>query len=304
MLHRPRRASALSWCRALGNTHAKLRKYRPSATRPVILFGDTVKQSHRDILMAAQRDARAFLASRYNFDFAARVDIAVGATAQELVTAITRLMTSRGEDTSDVESYVQNHCGDFEHWDAAALYNQIFICVPTTASDASTARSHILHTLTLILVHEYVHHYQFEYSLAKSPAQRVRSNASGIGPGWLVEAAAMLVELDYNLGYSGDIAWPRFSYYWINARPTTATLSELYYVTEDDEYEASLFAGHLLARRTGLETLFGFWREMGRGRSEDSAFKATFDMSLEDFEVIFEKARGNYAFALAFANGG
>lgn len=303
-LRNPRRVSAISWCRILGFQYNEARGFRPSSEKAKILFDKDVTTTERALLLGADKNARRYLQIRFGISLAGRVDIAAGSDASQIARNITELRRARGEPTSKSRKHVNDRCGQGDKWSAAAYFNQIYVCWPRQDTYDSTWASRNRKRLSAILLHEYVHALQTEYTLAKTILYKRRDGRRVSGPEWMMEGTAMLVELDYTYPGFKSKGMPSFFRLQSPARKTKLKLSELGDIKTDEEYRISLFAAYLLANRYGLDALIDYWAAIGSGLDWNEAFEEVFAMKLDDYEEQFETLRLTHGAAMAFANGG
>ena len=141
--------------------------------------------------------------------------------------------------------------------------------------------------LTQVMLHEYVHHMQREFSYDKTPhwvrqGQKVRRR---MGPAWMIEGTADYIEREY--ARQGNV--PLFTVRY-RARLERRMLRDIRLSEEVRslaDYNASYYAAYLLAERYGSNTLIDYWRAVGETGNWFTAFKQTYGMSVQDFEKMY-----------------
>lgn len=167
----------------------------------------------------------------------------------------------------------------------------ILVCWPL-ASGPENPRA-----LRALMVHELFHHMQ--YDLSRSRQDRPGPRQRRLGPAWMVEGTAEVLEMLYVLGTLPDEGRNLFALQ-NPARRSRLTLDELSNpgtVTGFYGYGTSRFAASLLVRAHGLEKTMQYFRWLGRGLSQEVAFAQTFGQSMSAFEEEFELLRRDYGAA-------
>lgn len=182
---------------------------------------------------------------------------------------------------------------------AAANREYIVMCWRPQDSYANGWDSGFEPRFTSVLAHEMTHHLQ--YQLARDrPARRMADNSDWLlGPSWLVEGMAELVETDYLTPLSAFGGKEIFDYQ-TRARRSRLILSDLQEsgsVRGAAAYGVARFASLMLARKHGMETLFRYFEELGRLQDRAAAFEAAFGQSLASFDAEFEALRRDFGAA-------
>lgn len=157
-----------------------------------------------------------------------------------------------------------------------------------------------------IMAHELTHHMQYQLARDRPARRDVALNDWVLGPGWMVEGAAEVIETDYQTPLSG--LTPKDIYDLQNrARRSRVTLSDL---TESGSvkgsaaYAVSRFACLMLARKHGVGALFAYFTALGDLGERDKAFEQIFGQSFEAFEQEFEVLRRDFGAARDYGRNG
>jgi hypothetical protein len=301
MLDNPRRVSAVSWCRVVGQLNPEVKKFRPSEASVVFLKDDDATVEEIVIIRAAVREAKKYFKFKHQIELAGRIDFVAGGDHEQIARNLIQLRRARGETTKNVRRFVRKKCEGTKRWYAAAYFNQVFSCWPDNVAHYKTWLEKNKRLLSGIMVHELAHSIQTELTLAKT-ILRLRKDGRWIdGPGWMVEGSAMMFELDYLYPEFKGRWMPSFQTLMAPARMSSLKLRKTGYVVTDEEYDVSRFAAYLLAKRYGLKSFNDYWREIGQGKDWNAAFQATYGMSIREFEAIFEELRHDLKAAIIFA---
>lgn len=148
-----------------------------------------------------------------------------------------------------------------------------------------------------VLAHEIFH--QMQYDLSDTRDDRPGVGPRRLGPAWLVEGSAEVLELLYIqalLPADGDALFDLQS----PARRSRKTLSSLQAhgsVRDPSSYGVARFASVLLARRHGVAGFINYFKGLGDGKSRTDAFEQAFGQSMEAFEAEFETVRRDFGAA-------
>ena len=155
-----------------------------------------------------------------------------------------------------------------------------------------------------LLAHEIFHGLQYQIT-GNDREMAVIGSRSVIGPEWLVEGAAEFMAR--RATYGTDIPLDsELDYLYERASGSTQTLDRLevqFQHSSFEDYTISDLAASLLAIKFGTEALIGFWKEAGTGADWESAFEASFGLSLEDYQQLFETLRRDPKAAASWISG-
>ena len=148
-----------------------------------------------------------------------------------------------------------------------------------------------------LLAHEFFH--QLQYKLSGTDAQVRQEAPRRLGPAWMVEGSAEVVEW---LAKEGTLpaGGPAFFDLQSPARRSRVTLQELTpraSLRGPSAYGISRFATVLLVQAHGLDALVNYFSDLGAGHSQDVAFAQNFGMARARFEEEFEDLRRDYGAA-------
>jgi len=299
------RASAISWCREVGTTHFAVRKHQPSIKEAEFHFGPEITSIQRNMVQSAARTAWAFLKSRLKFEMASRIDVVAGRDPRQIARDLKTFARKRGfRPFPDQRQHVKTHCADVQRWTALTYTEIDFVLVcanPSMTADHDWQMGH--RALSKLFVHEFVHSFQAEHSLAKThPDPRQRSTKL-MGPGWMIEGAAMVAELEYLSPGLKKFGVTTIVELLAPARTSDLRLNKIKKAESTEEYEVALFAVFLLAKRESVNRVMDYWRLLGQGKSQEQAFDEIFGMSLAEFETLFQKMRQDLWLSLDFTKG-
>lgn len=148
-----------------------------------------------------------------------------------------------------------------------------------------------------IMAHEIFH--QMQYDLSDTRDDRPGVGPRRLGPAWLVEGSAEVLELLYVqalLPADGEALFELQN----PARRSRKTLSSLQAhgsVRDPGSYGVARFAAVLLARRHGVVGFINYFKGLGQGDSRTKAFERAFGQSMQDFEAEFEAVRRDFGAA-------
>lgn len=290
-----RAETALRWCRTLAQEQTRLRVYVPSRKPPEINAHTDV----RIVLHLAYRDIARFLQQEYGVTIASRIDITAAWNVKPLSRRVEAKMKERGTWDRWMHGALWAHCGDPDYYGAAMLPGHLFFCWPR--DDDTERRDRVL---TRYMAHEYMHHVQAELSDDKGRDRATRGFRLWMGPKWMVEGSADLIENQFtatHLGYE-----PRsFDELFDLSRERQEPLEHFRAhgnVSAAADYDLSHFATRLLAERYGTRAIFNYWEALATGLSWEQAFAQSFGMGLKEFEMLFDTdLRRDVTLARAFA---
>ncbi|WP_299368963.1 hypothetical protein [uncultured Tateyamaria sp.] len=290
-----RRRTATSWCREIGRTNPDMRAFWPSEQDPLIL---TEAPADADLLRATLDRVRAYFRDSHDIELATAVAVIGSADPATFDPAIARVNAAQQRPGRAKPVDTTRFCPERGVGGAANRAYVMFCWSDTIAqggwSPEDTAR------LAKVMAHEYTH--QVQYALAADdPAQKV-DGAWALGPHWMVEGVAELVEWQFD---SDRILadGPALFDLQTAARRSRLTLDQLSAhgtVRDSEAYGVARFAAYLLAQRHGMAALFDYFRALGRGMDQAQAFQATFDQSPAAYAALFETLRRDYGAARRF----
>ena len=287
-LTNPRRTSAISWCRELGARFAHARAFRPSVQKPKFFFDDGMTDLQKGIARSALRKANYFLRLRHRIDPASHIHFVVGADPAQIAANLKASLRSRNEPTRGASAVVTKVCSGDQGWRGFALFNHIVICVGGDMPPPAELQKQ-RDLLVGLFVHELVHTYQYEVSLAKTQPDRFFPKPRHEGPDWMVEGAAMMVGMDYYWRTPSKPGKPSISHLQMPVRSSDLRLDDITKVWSVEEYAVSRFAVFLLSKRFGIDAVLGYWQRIGEGQSREQAFQSQFGLSMDAYKTKFEE---------------
>lgn len=179
---------------------------------------------------------------------------------------------------------------------AIASADFILVCFPEDSRPA-------LNPLRLgsVLAHEMFH--QMQYDLSETRDDRPGVGPRKLGPAWLVEGSAEVIEFLYIQALL-PADGPELFELQNPARRSRKTLSSLQAhgsVRDPASYGVARFAATLLARRHGVDGFINYFAALGRGQNRTEAFERTFGQTPEAFEAEFETVRRDFGAARDWA---
>ncbi|WP_299293443.1 hypothetical protein [uncultured Tateyamaria sp.] len=290
-----RRGTATSWCREIGLSDPALKSHWPSA-KPLIIAAETPIATA--LLRQSFEAIQTYFRDIQGIELATRVAV-IGAgeggffdpALVDVLMQLERPARARPIDTARL-------CNGRTVGGAANRPYMLF-CWPQTVEDPAW-QARIAPELRRVMAHEYTH--QVQYALAADdPAQRV-DGVWRLGPHWMVEGVAELVEWQFVSGQQTTDGADLFDLQTA-ARRSRLTLDGLDAqgtVTDSEAYGVARFAAYLLAQRHGTDALFDYFRALGRGLSQDDAFAQTFGLTPAAYTALFEELRRDYGAARRF----
>ncbi|MEM9852707.1 MAG: hypothetical protein AAF761_12015 [Pseudomonadota bacterium] len=291
--------TASTWCRNLAPLAPGLTPADDPAPR---IFMQKELTHVREALTRAKRVALAYYADEHGIVPAATFDTILGNDATWVFATLERLRRDAGRRSQLSRSAIDNRCsGGFS---AFAGRTAIVICVaPNVYFDPSTSAAWEPY-MTQIMVHEVAHHLQRELVADKVEVPRRRGAEPYMGPAWIIEGHAVLLENDWAASQG---RWqPRFIQIWTKAHALKTQLRTIRRERRvvGTDYDISHLAVWLLAERYGAERLWDYLRAVGHGATWATAFRDTFDLELTAFEREFESTlRADPAAALNWTEG-
>ncbi|WP_415401999.1 hypothetical protein [Tateyamaria sp. SN3-11] len=294
-----RRRTATSWCREIGIANPDLQTYWPSRA-PVTLRAQS--PAGEALLRQSVANVRAYFQEQHGIALATRVALVgtsdpafVNPALQEVLAELGRRPRVRLIDTARL-------CQG-EKVGGAANRGYMLFCWPDALED--TAWQAVTRPeLQKVMVHEYTH--QVQYALAADDPARRENGAWLLGPHWMIEGMAELIEWQFETGIIDADGTTLFDLQ-SRARRSRLMLDDLSVlgtVETSEAYGVARFATYLLAQRNGSDALFDYFRAMGRGASQEAAFQSTFGLSLEAYSTLFEDLRRDYGAARRFGREG
>lgn len=298
--------TAVGWCREIAAAHPKTRKHMPSAQSPIVLAHGGAKSVPHTMVARAFAETEGFFRRQYGFQSASRVDVAGSHDIRELAGFTAELQRKRRFSSGGIAKGLNKACNQGHSYGGVAYRNQLLVCWPKPKSLDRKWQRKTSAIVTGIMVHEYMHHAQRELTNDKFFASRNYYARRKMGPAWMVEGTAEVVQFDW-LVRRGGIKDPGVGGLITRASKSTKTLRSMHdygSVKGGRQYTVAHLAAQLLAERHGERAMFTYWRQIGRGHNWEAAFQAAFKMRLSDYERLFETLRRDPAKATAFARGG
>lgn len=302
-LAKANRASAIAWCREIGVARFDTQKYRPSFEDEKFRFAPEFTAVQRSVIKSSTFSAWAFLKHYLKFDLASRIDVVAGVDAGQIATDM-KAISRRGSTSHypNQRKKVGKHCDGVTTWTAIAYPDFIMICAnPDMTDDADWIKEKP--RLIRLFIHEFVHSFQSEHSLAKTQPDLSRRGLKTMGPGWMVEGAAMLAEFEHYSRGLREFGFSTIAQLQAPAKESKLRLGKLGKLEGREEYEVARFAVFLLAKRESVSRVMDYWRLLGQGKSPNQAFVDIFGMSLAEFEEHFQRARNEAVYAIQFIQG-
>lgn len=281
------RRTAMSWCRALGTRDPQLRVFWPSEVEPDI---NAPTPTEKTLLRATDAVVRAYFRDTYDIELATHVAWIGAQDPAYFDTAINDVLRKKGRTNRTRPLDTDRLCRGRKIGGAANRGYMMF-CWPG-GLDSTKAQD-----LRPVAVHEYTHQVQYAFA-ADDPPQRVDGKWV-FGPDWMVEGLAEVVEWQFK---SGSLETDGTALFDLQSRArrsrlTLQDLSDTGSVETPEAYGVARFAAYMLVQAHGTDAAFDYFRALGEGLGQDSAFIAAFDMSFQEFERDFEAVRRDYGAA-------
>lgn len=302
--------SSLTWCREITGYFPPGKPYWPSYQPSIFKIDDAIRVDAKWLLRRSFASAKSYFKRNYDVELVSRIDIAGSGDTAQLGRYAVQLLQGRGDLTRGAKRHIRKVCDKPETIAAIAFRNQIIVCWPEitsthreeAAQQREKTRQILKHYLPSLMVHEFMHHIQYELSETKSAPYKREGQRQIPGPTWLAEGSASYMEFKFNA--EGE----RFDIFTSaklrgRARKGSASLRQLRAlgsVDSHEDYAIAHFASYLLARRYGSESLVQYWRELGKGKSWEQAFSDTFHMKLKDYEAMVSEFIKDYGAAVDF----
>lgn len=294
--------TAVSWCREMAALKPALRQMMPSSKPPHVLGKSKM---HIALLQKSFAEVEQFFHSYYGIYPASRVDVAgagSGATLADLAVDLQRL---RGPSWGRMRNYVSEVCeSPSVRFSGQAYLDQLLICWPYRKTYDAAWRQKSTKTISLIMVHEYMHHVQRELANDKLLRGGARTRSKR-GPAWMVEGSAELAVYRWRQkrwGGSEEMLTNAMKYSGATQKGLGG-MQNHGTVKGYEQYQIAMYAVYLLEERFGRQSTLDYWRAIGAGESWESAFRDTFGMSLRAYAGLFDDMRVKPVKAAAFRKG-
>ena len=298
--------NAGQWCRRLGLTDATLQAAWPSRAAVRIYTDPIAADEKRGLLSAAIGETRKFYREQFDVSLASSFALVATDDLAQLDTLVARALSERGARARKKPFAVERICQGRK---VGAAANRDFIAMCWRKPDAYGAvwQAEITPVLTKVLVHEYMH--QVQYELANdNPARRLADKSDWVlGPSWMVEGSAEVIEAAYANRLSDDTEGQRLFNMQSSARKARVLLSDLNKtgsVRGGPAYGTARFAAFVLAERYGVQSLFDYFEALGDTGDRDAAFAQVFKLTRAQFEADFETLRRDFGAARDYIDRG
>lgn len=278
------------WCRVLGLVHPDLQAYWPAQQGDVVLTRDDPQGARKALLAQSVELMRRRFMDDWGAPISTRIAVIGAADEAGLNALLAEARTQTGQ-SGAARLEAERFCGRTRPG-AFAGRGVIGLCWPS--GDAAVGLGDVLPSVA----HEMMHHLQYELV----PPGRRADGDRVLGPGWMIEGAAEVIEAQ-SMGLHPQIDGAQLFNMQMPARRSRVLLSELERsdsVREREAYAVSRFAAFLLARKHGTEALIAYFDKLGRSGDRDQAFEDVFGQSFAAFEADFERVRRDFAAAEAF----
>ncbi len=304
--------SARKWCRYLPIFDAELQRFQPvSLATPVETIsaaGDVAQDLVEDLL----NDVVGFYERRYGLRLTRQPAVVGGEESFGLAGMMRKHMTLRGWPVPfilnlDVAYFcrLKGGAAGLTHYDVIALCWDDPVKQHATRFGRWARRERA--DIGSVLAHEYMHHIQHVLTGAKAISPGDTLEDLTIGPAWMTEGTASYVNLEYWLENKSSFRRKSIVEQQKELNGSDLTLNRLRFrgsIRDGESYKFSGLAVDLLVRRYGTQTLFDYWRAIGRGATWDMAFETTYGMRIADYARMFPELLRNSQAAQDFADGG
>ncbi len=285
----PSRLNAIVWCRGLGQIHPKLRKFWPSHNNPLqlSLLNNLSKSQSKTIRKEARR-AFKFINSELGFDLAEPVKIVASNSLQDMLPVVRAEAGSVYTD-AQIQADLKKHCHPSRSVSGAAFEHIIAICLGKELSSGRAFTKDQLISLRHTLAHEISHEVLNQlsgYLHTQLPGEEFVKR----GPRWLLEAMAMVIDNHYAIPSNSldrNLAWYRMKNSIDSQELKRSESANIF--SGDVHYYGAGLAGHLLFKRSGLDSFRTYGEALGIEGNSLIAFKRAFGLSLTDFYIYFGK---------------
>ena len=295
-----RRRTAATWCRTVGLAHPDLQKYWPNRALPQLVRAPD--PSGAAVLRQADDAVRAYFRDTYQIELAARAALIGASDGTFFDSALSRVLTDMGRMDRPKPVDIERLCRDGKIGGAANRGYMVF-CWPK-ADETPEWQSRIGPDLRKVMAHEFTH--QVQYALASDDPARRGADDWHLGPHWMVEGVAELVEWQFDTGTLRAEGTALFDLQ-SRARRSRLTLEDLTRngsVNSPEAYGVARFAAYVLAQKYGIGAVFDYFSALADSDSQDAAFQQTFGLSLSDYSVVFEGLRRDYGAAQRYGREG
>lgn len=297
--------SAVSWCRELAVLKPGLKKYMPSASKPLFAGTGGAGSVQTALIATAFTNVERFFQSRYGIHLASRVDVAGSDSGKELTQLAVGLQRSRGISFGGMSRSVSRNCGSPSlYYSGIAYLDQLLICWKRMPRYDQAWHKKVYPKISAIMAHEYMHHLQRELTNSKVWKSSYRSQRK-MGPAWMVEGGAEVAEYDWRTTRGGyrKLSLQELLKPAAKSKKGLRAMQEHRSVKGAEQYLTARFAVYLLSRRYGDQAVLDYWRYVGQGKSWEAAFRNAFGLSIGSYYTEFETMRRNPELASAFLAG-
>lgn len=295
--------TAFDWCRHLGLSNRALQQFWPSEADDVLWLPDELRETAAEQLMRmAQVEALRLFSDTYGQRLVGGFAIFAGDEPGSLERASEAFRRGKSETWDGLYRNEPMPCGLDGGVRAIAFRDMLLMCWEKPVQYNSSWLKRHRDWFTRVFIHEYMHALQNE--LVGVDAQFwLPSGEWALGPTWLVEGSAEVIEGEWWAGETGlsEISLGKHAR---RARASNTSLSELHdSVTAQADYDLSEYAAFLLGERFGRDAYFMYFESVRTEGSYTAAFEQTYGMSLAAFEASFEEMRESVVLAHSFAKG-
>lgn len=306
------RQTALSWCRELAIQYPDVSRFQPSHEPINFTFDKELKlveisPDYWNVKFTGYTDSiRETLRLNYGIERTSQIDVVVGEDPKQIARNLNQLTHKQRIDFVGLTRSIREDCTEGV-LKGAVLHQWMYICARggllwPASNPATEARMdrHLEH----VLMHEYVHVFQSEYSLYMSRRNLNQSFEQIAGPNWLVEGIAEVIATDYSQRHRTSYPAVIVLALYAATRTDQRELKSLKFEKNASrDYPVAHLAVHLLAMRYGSNSVLDYWRLIGQGTPKDQAFETLFGMTVTEYETLFKELRQSTSPLLAFAKG-
>ena len=278
------RATAIHWCRELPLIDSRIAEFRPSAQPLKLLANSEMAEAG---IQKAYASVKTYMRRVHGVVLAGNIGIAAGDDWKTLRTHAVQIEAEITTARSKFHSAIRMRCdGKYAYYGAAFPDWMYFCWRPYDGTDAEWY-AQAFTWLGRLMAHEYMHIVQAELSGTRTSARDVKTQNRLMGPLWMVEGAAKVIEAQYADIHFGidQPALFQLRNWSLRAKRDLRDLRYSEAVMSTEEYALSQLAVRILADEKGHHVLFDFWPRLGKGRSWQQAFRETFGVELEEYEL-------------------
>ncbi|KIC18822.1 hypothetical protein RA20_12560 [Leisingera sp. ANG-Vp] len=293
--------TAIHWCRELTALDPGLAMYLPSEQKPVI---HAESRAVEQAVLRNLASVRKHFARRHGITLAGNIGIAAAGNPWTVNQYAEWIMRELPAEKMTLGNAINRACSG-KAFHAAAFPDWLYICWDTKRAPTAKWLQRNRLWMGPVLAHEYMHLVQAELSGGRASARNARKYLHLMGPAWLVEGAAQVVDARYMETVTGRRR-PSLERLRQDISKTPRDLRSLaskQALSSAHAYQTSHFAARLLAERSGERSLFEYWRQIGAGKRPEKAFQASFGIPQKAFEQQFYSLAVNGKAAQAFAEG-